>query len=257
MWGTSSCAEGSPMSLTGLLTAALADPALALLPPRRGVDQLDVTAPPALRPFVAAAIDAPVLAVTATTREAEDLAAALESLVPPSLVAVYPAWETLPHERLSPRSDTVGRRLAVLRRLAHPAPDDPGRGPIRLLVAPVRAVLQPQLKGLGDLEPLELTVGDTMELETVVRRLTDIAYARVDLVTKRGEFAVRGGILDVFPPTDEHPARRSGSGPHPAGSCSSPTRSGPGPASCRSNTRSSPRSSTGWPRASLSRAWSR
>src|SRR6266511_241063 len=75
--------------------AALADPALALLAPRRGVDQLDVTAPPALRPFVAAAIDAPVLAVTATTREAEDLAAALESLVPPSLVAVYPAWETL------------------------------------------------------------------------------------------------------------------------------------------------------------------
>src|SRR6266511_1686769 len=207
MWGTSSCAEGSPMSLTGLLTAALADPALALLAPRRGVDQLDVTAPPALRPFVAAAIDAPVLAVTATTREAEDLAAALESLVPPSLVAVYPAWETLPHERLSPRSDTVGRRLAVLRRLAHPAPDDPGRGPIRILVAPVRAVLQPQLKGLGDLEPLELTVGDTMELETVVRRLTDIAYARVDLVTKRGEFAVRGGILDVFPPTDEHPVR--------------------------------------------------
>ncbi len=195
------------MSLTGLLTAALADPALALLAPRRGVDQLDVTAPPALRPFVAAAIDAPVLAVTATTREAEDLAAALESLVPPSLVAVYPAWETLPHERLSPRSDTVGRRLAVLRRLAHPAPDDPGRGPIRILVAPVRAVLQPQLKGLGDLEPLELTVGDTMELETVVRRLTDIAYARVDLVTKRGEFAVRGGILDVFPPTDEHPVR--------------------------------------------------
>src|SRR6266545_1622553 len=186
MWGTSSCAEGSPMSLTGLLTAALADPALALLAPRRGVDQLDVTAPPALRPFVAAA---------------------LESLVPPSLVAVYPAWETLPHERLSPRSDTVGRRLAVLRRLAHPAPDDPGRGPIRILVAPVRAVLQPQLKGLGDLEPLELTVGDTMELETVVRRLTDIAYARVDLVTKRGEFAVRGGILDVFPPTDEHPVR--------------------------------------------------
>jgi transcription-repair coupling factor (superfamily II helicase) len=41
----------------------------------------------------------------------------------------------------------------------------------------------------------------------VARRLTDMAYARVDLVTKRGEFAVRGGILDVFPPTDEHPSR--------------------------------------------------
>jgi transcription-repair coupling factor (superfamily II helicase) len=49
--------------------------------------------------------------------------------------------------------------------------------------------------------------GAGADLDDVVRRLTDIAYARVDLVTKRGEFAVRGGILDVFPPTEEHPLR--------------------------------------------------
>jgi transcription-repair coupling factor (superfamily II helicase) len=198
------------MKLTGLLQAALADPALARVQRLAGsgaADQLDVTAPPALRPFVAAAIDGPVLAVTATTREAEDLAAAMESLVPPGEVAVYPAWETLPHERLSPRSDTVGRRLAVLRRLAHPSDSEPGLGPLRVVVAPVRAVLQPQLRGLGDLEPLELKAGDTADLQDVVHRLAYIAYARVDLVTKRGEFAVRGGILDVFPPTDEHPVR--------------------------------------------------
>jgi len=65
-----------------------------------------------------------VLAVTATGREAEDLASALSSLLPPDSVAEFPAWETLPHERLSPRSDTVGRRLAVLRRIAHPSADD-------------------------------------------------------------------------------------------------------------------------------------
>src|SRR5690606_3791855 len=123
-------------------------------------------------------------------------------LVPADQVAVYPAWETLPHERLSPRSDTVGRRLAVLRRLAHP-----DERPLRVVVAPVRSVLQPQLKGLGDLEPVELRAGQSVELETVVRRLADIAYARTDLVTRRGEFAVRGGILDVFPPTEEHPLR--------------------------------------------------
>ena len=76
-----------------------------------------------------------------------------------------------------------------------------------MVVAPVRSVLQPQLKGLGDLEPVQLATGDEADLEGVARRLTDLAYARVDLVTKRGEFAVRGGILDVFPPTDEHPSR--------------------------------------------------
>ncbi|AVT41762.1 transcription-repair coupling factor [Plantactinospora sp. BB1] len=206
--------------LTGLLTAALRDPALARARSlaRTGgpdADGLDLTAPPALRPFLVAAVAAgeeaggagrPVLAVTATTREADDLAAALGSLLPPEQVVVYPAWETLPHERLSPRSDTVGRRLGVLRRLAHPdLAEHPG--PVRVVVAPVRSVLQPQLKGLGDLEPVRLAAGAEAGLEETARRLTDLAYARVDLVTKRGEYAVRGGILDVFPPTDEHPSR--------------------------------------------------
>ena len=78
---------------------------------------------------------------------------------------------------------------------------------MRVVVAPVRSVLQPQLRNLGDLEPVELHQGQTADLDAVVRRLSDIAYARADLVTRRGEFAVRGGILDVFPPTDEHPVR--------------------------------------------------
>jgi transcription-repair coupling factor (superfamily II helicase) len=147
-----------------------------------------------------------VLAVTATAREAEDLVAHLGDLVDPDRVAYYPSWETLPHERLSPRSDTVGRRLAVLRRLLHPG-TDATNGPVDVVVAPVRSVLQPQVKGLGDLEPVELVAGDTAPLEDLVRRLSDAAYSRVDLVEKRGEFAVRGGIVDVFPPTEEHPLR--------------------------------------------------
>ena len=148
-----------------------------------------------------------MLAVTATGREAEDLAAALRSLLPPDGVVEYPSWETLPHERLSPRSDTVGRRLAVLRRLAHPRADDPAAGPVRCVVAPVRSVLQPQVKGLGDLEPVALRPGQTADLDEVADALAAAAYARVELVEKRGEFAVRGGILDVFPPTEEHPLR--------------------------------------------------
>ena len=202
------------MSLAGLQTAMLAEPTLARvrdLATEAAPAPLDLTGPPALRPFLATAIAAdgdqggagrPLLAVTATTREAEDLAAALHDLLPPEQVVVYPAWETLPHERLSPRSDTVGRRLAVLRRLAHP-----GDTPVRVVVAPVRSVLQPQIKGLGDLTPVTVRPGQQVDLSELARQLTDLAYARTDLVTKRGEFAVRGGILDVFPPTDEHPVR--------------------------------------------------
>ncbi|MCZ2525663.1 transcription-repair coupling factor [Streptomyces sp. HB2AG] len=210
------------MSLTGLLDIVVRDEALAEAV-KAAADgnrpHLDLVGPPAARPFAVAAIarglaarasggvGRPVLAVTATGREAEDLAAALGSLLPPDSVVEFPAWETLPHERLSPRSDTVGRRLAVLRRLVHPLADDPSAGPVQVIVAPVRSVLQPQVKGLGDLVPVSLRTGQSADLREVTEALAAAAYARVELVEKRGEFAVRGGILDVFPPTEEHPLR--------------------------------------------------
>ncbi|MGJ9411349.1 transcription-repair coupling factor [Aeromicrobium sp. CF4.19] len=169
---------------------------------------LALQAPPAAQPFVVRSLvrdDVPVvLAVTSTAREAEDLASDLGALMDPDAVAVYPAWETLPHERLSPRSDTVGRRLAVLRRIAHPGPGAPA---VRVVVAPVRSVLQPQVAGLADLTPVEIANGQQVRLGDVVRDLAAAAYTRVDLVERRGEFAVRGGIVDVFPPTEEHPVR--------------------------------------------------
>ncbi|MBC2931393.1 transcription-repair coupling factor [Nocardioides sp. zg-1228] len=170
---------------------------------------LDLTGPAAVRPFVVHGLverGRTVLAVTATSREAEDLVEELADLVDPASVAYYPSWETLPHERLSPRSDTVGRRLAVLRRLRHPG-SDVANGPLKVVVAPIRSLLQPQVAGLADIEPVELAPGDNRPLEEVVRGLADAAYSRVDMVERRGEFAVRGGIVDVFPPTEEHPLR--------------------------------------------------
>jgi len=165
-----------------------------------------------MRPLLAAALSAsseregagrPVLLVSSTFREAEELTVALQSLVGEDAVTYYPAWETLPHERLSPRSDTVGRRLEVLRRLAGnsdlPAP--------RIVVAPVRSMLQPQVKGLGELKPIRLRVGDDIDLTELATVLVNAAYTRVDLVERRGEFTVRGGIVDIFPPTEEHPVR--------------------------------------------------
>src|SRR4051812_35463474 len=105
------------MQLSGLIPAALRDRGLARardLAQAGGADSAapDLTAPASLRPFVVAAVAGPagsggagrpVLAVTATSREADDLAEALGCLIPPGQVAVFPSWETLPHERLSPR----------------------------------------------------------------------------------------------------------------------------------------------------------
>ena len=209
-----------PAPLAGLLDVLLADPGVAEVVRRArltgtasATEHLEITAPQALYPLVVGAVGAPqgagrpVLVVTATAREAEDLATALGDLLPEHAVAEFPAWETLPHERLSPSSDTVGRRLAVLRRLAHPSADDPAAGPVSVLVAPIRAVLQPVVKGLGDLAPVSVQQGQDISMEVLVERLAGAAYTRTDLVDKRGQFAVRGGIVDVFPPTEEHPVR--------------------------------------------------
>ena len=208
------------MSLAGLLAAVAEDPQLrTALDSQPGLPEAgmrDFVAPAALRPLVSAALatgaaGSPsrfVLAVTATAREAEDLTAALRAFLPPDSVATFPGWETLPHERLSPRSDTVGQRIAVLRRLAHPsAADDALGGPLKAVVAPIRAVLQPIVAGLGDLVPVRLAAGDDADTDDVITRLVDIGYARVEMVSKRGELAVRGGLIDVFPPTEEHPLR--------------------------------------------------
>ena len=200
------------MTLQGLLDAAVADPAIETAIDSVGSASLTISGPAAVQPFALAAIAARsgrvVLAVTSTGREAEDLVTALRCLLPPDTVALYPGWETLPHERLSPRADTVGQRLAVLRRLAHPATDDATSGPLSVVVAPVRSVLQPQVPGLGELVPVALRIGDgNRELTEIVTDLVAAGYTRAELVERRGEFAVRGGILDVFPPTEEHPLR--------------------------------------------------
>lgn len=202
------------MALSRLAALVADEPTLrqALQDRADGLSTLNVQAPEPLRPFLTHALaqQSTVLAVTATAREGEDLVAQLGELLGPDAVGYFPAWETLPHERLSPRSDTVGRRLAVLRRLVHPTADndeDTSTGPLRVVVAPVRSLLQPQVKGLADLTPVELHKGDEIALDEVVRQLAAAAYSRVDLVERRGEFAVRGGIIDVFPPTEEHPLR--------------------------------------------------
>lgn len=190
-------------------------PLLASLPSIGLEAGAHIHAPHAAAPVILARLaqerhgSSPVLAVTATGSDAESLAATLGAYLQADEVALFPSWETLPHERLSPRSDTVAQRLATLRRIAHPeqAAQETGLPIPRVVVAPLRAVLQPLAPGLADLEPVRVRKGDFVDLTELARALAGAAYVRVDMVERRGEFAVRGGIVDVFAPTDPHPIR--------------------------------------------------
>lgn len=152
---------------------------------------------------IASAHDRPLLVITATRREAEAVRDDLGAWLPEAEVRELPAWETLPHERLSPSAETVGRRGATLRALAERQPGTP-----MIVVASVRAALQPVADNLLSVAPVELVAGARgVDLAALSRQLVDLAYTRVDMVTRRGEFAVRGGIVDVFAPADDYPVR--------------------------------------------------
>ena len=199
----------APTPIAGLVELALRDPSLTEVV-RRAADRpadLALVGPAAARVFVACALarTGPLVVVTATGREADDLTAELRGVYGDA-VALFPSWETLPHERLSPGVDTVGARLMVLRRLTHP--DDARLGPpLRVVVTTARSLLQPMSPDVDAVEPVTLTVGQDADFDDTIAALVERAYTRVDMVGKRGEFAVRGGILDLFPPTYEHPVR--------------------------------------------------
>jgi transcription-repair coupling factor (superfamily II helicase) len=164
-------------------------------------DSKKIIAPAATYPFLLAKIaeKSSLLIVTSSSRSAEDLASELRELH--NKVLEFPAWETLPHERLSPRSDTVARRLATLADLATLNNEN------TIVVAPIRAVIHRFIADLA-IQPLQtLEIGSEVDLTTLLTNLTNLAYTRTDLVEKRGEFAVRGGIVDLFLPLSEHPVR--------------------------------------------------
>jgi transcription-repair coupling factor (superfamily II helicase) len=178
-------------------------PLAALLRPARttwdtvGVDE-HLVAPHVAHPFIAALLAErarPLLVVTPRSADARTIADALAALLGESRVAVFPAWGTLPDERLSPQAATVGRRLAVVDRLAHP---EDHAEPLLAVVAPVRAALQPMDPRVAERRPLVLRPGPA-PLEGVVERLVALGYERLPHVEARGQFAVRGGIVDVFP----------------------------------------------------------
>ena len=153
-------------------------------------------------PFLLAAKaeEKPLLVITSSSRGAEDLAEDLRNLHP--LIYEFPAWETLPHERLSPRSDTVAHRLSTLYALKNiGAKERP------IVVAPIRAVIHRFIASLAQSPLWTVELGQEVSLTELITHLTALSFTRTDLVEKRGEFAVRGGIVDVFLPLALHPVR--------------------------------------------------
>jgi transcription-repair coupling factor (superfamily II helicase) len=168
--------------------------------------------PDAARPFVIAGLARlstrrPFVVAVPTTTDAERLASDLASFFDPGEpdrppVELFPAWETLPFERVSPNVETMGRRLRVLWRLA-----DAARSPI-VVVAPVRALAQrlaPTVEANDG--PVGVRPGDQLDPIDLVARLVAAGYRREYQVEHRGEVAVRGSIVDVFPSTADAPVR--------------------------------------------------
>jgi len=125
-------------------------------------------------------------------------------------VALLPAWETLPFERVSPEVATMGQRLAVLWHLTGGGAPDlplPGAPSPRVVVASVRAVLQRLVPSDELPAPLVVRPGDTLDVDDTVAALVGAGYRREHQVEHRGEVAVRGGIIDVFPSTADVPVR--------------------------------------------------
>ena len=192
--------SNSPAMLAGLLKVAASDPKLKGLANNVGQDKLHITGIDQARPWAIGTLahHAPVLVVTATGREAEDLTAELAAMLGQK-VGYFPAWETLPHERLSPGADIIGKRAQILHQLE--------QGRLDVVVTAARGYSQPLLEKVMGREPVILREEGEYELEDIVRALEFRAYSRVDMVAKRGEFAVRGGIIDIFPTTLDYPVR--------------------------------------------------
>ncbi len=188
--------------LRGLIPLLADEPALAGVLGRRDAT---IAVPDAARALVLATVGAvsgrrPLLVATPTRAEAEHLAADAAAVLGPDGVVAFPAWETLPFERVSPNVETMGRRLRILHRLR-----DPATAPA-VIVASATALVQ-RLDPDAVTDPLVVGVGDVVDPDEIVATLAAFGYRREPQVEHRGEFAVRGSIVDVFASTADAPVR--------------------------------------------------
>ena len=206
----------SPRPLAALPGLLAGEAAIAEL---LGVDDAIVAVPESARSVVLAALaelstSPTVLVATATAREAEQLVHDLAPFLGSDAVELLPAWETLPFERVSPATETMGRRLRTMWRLRNgstggsmPQPGSGLQHRTGVVVAPIRALLQRLGPRVEDAEPVVVRQGSDLDPEDLVARLVHAGYRREYQVEARGELAVRGGIIDVFGSTASLPIR--------------------------------------------------
>ena len=140
------------------------------------------------------------LAVVEDTAAAEEMFEDVSSLLGPGDVALFPPWEVLPYDQVSPPGDLSGRRLDALRGLMENRP--------LFVVATVRAVMQrtmPPAVLAGSI--LHVAEGAAVPLSELTARCNRLGYERTDMVQAPGHFSVRGGIVDVYPHGMEQPCR--------------------------------------------------
>lgn len=143
----------------------------------------------------------PVLVACPTGTMARQLHDDLSQFLDDDELALFPGWETLPFERVSPNVETMGQRLDVLWRL-----QDPDRCP-KVIVAGVRGLLQKLGPGVRDIEPIVVKPGGEVDPDQLAAQLVAFGYRREEVVEHRGEFARRGAIVDVYPARADAPVR--------------------------------------------------
>ena len=145
----------------------------------------------------------PLLVATPTRTEAERLTSDLAALLGEQRVEELPAWDTLPFERVSPSVEAMGKRTRVLHRLTD---SDAHNGMPLVIVASARALAQ-RVHEAAAVAPVILKADGTLDRDSLIELLTDFGYSREHQVEHRGEIAVRGSIVDVYPSTTSVPVR--------------------------------------------------
>ncbi|MDP3160147.1 MAG: transcription-repair coupling factor [Reyranella sp.] len=146
-----------------------------------------------------------ILHVARDGQRLERLQDGLRFFDPEREVLVFPAWDCLPYDRLSPHPDIVAERLTTLAKLA--AARKPG-APGRIILASVGAALQkvPPRSLYAD-AAVVLRKGQTVDVNWLAKFLGENGYGRAETVMEPGEFAIRGGLIDLFPPGTVEPLR--------------------------------------------------
>lgn len=142
----------------------------------------------------------PLLVAVPSVADSERIAADLRVYLGEEAVDVFPAWETLPFERVSPAIETMGRRLRVMWRLRE-------QESTCVVVAPVKALAQRLGPHVEEVDPINIRKGDIIDATELVTKLVAAGYRRDYQVESRGDVAVRGSIVDVFPSTGDMPVR--------------------------------------------------